>query len=104
IQTPFSRSALKHCLQKTVRARYEGESRTVVRLVLRRFVMNQTTRKAARALKVAVASLALAGLAACASNFNANVSRFQSQMPAPQGQTFAVVAEDPALAGGLEFA
>ncbi len=66
--------------------------------------MNHTTRKVTRALKVAVASLALAGLAACASNFNANVSRFQSQMPAPQGQTFAVVAEDPALAGGLEFA
>ena len=66
--------------------------------------MNKTTRKVARSLKVAVASLALAGLAACASNFNADVSRFQSQMPAPQGQTFAVVAEDPALAGGLEFA
>jgi hypothetical protein len=65
--------------------------------------MNKTTRTMARAFKVAVASLALAGLAACASNFNANVSRFQSQMPAPQGQTFAVVAEDPALAGGLEF-
>jgi hypothetical protein len=66
--------------------------------------MNQITRKVGRALKLAFASLALAGLAACASNFNADVSRFQSQMPAPQGQTFAVVAEDPALAGGLEFA
>lgn len=65
--------------------------------------MNQTTRNVGRALKAAIASLALAGLAACASNFNADVSRFQSQMPAPQGQTFAVVAEDPALAGGLEF-
>jgi hypothetical protein len=65
--------------------------------------MIQTTRKVGRALKLAAASLALAGLAACASNFNADVSRFQSQMPAPQGQTFAVVAEDPALAGGLEF-
>jgi hypothetical protein len=63
-----------------------------------------TTRNIGRALKVAAASLALAGLAACASNFNANVSRFQSQLPAPQGQTFAVVADDPALAGGLEFA
>jgi hypothetical protein len=66
--------------------------------------MNKTSRTVARALKMTVASLALAGLAACASNFNANVSRFQSQLPAPQGQTFAVVAEDPALAGGLEFA
>ena len=42
-------------------------------------------------------------LAACASPFKADVSRFQSQLPAPQGQTFAVVADDPALAGGLEF-
>jgi hypothetical protein len=66
--------------------------------------MNNTIRTVGRALKVAAASLALAGLAACASNFNANVSRFQSQLPAPQGQTFAVVADDPALAGGLEFA
>jgi hypothetical protein len=66
--------------------------------------MIRATRNIGRALKVATASLALAGLAACASNFNADVSRFQSQLPAPQGQTFAVVAEDPALAGGLEFA
>jgi hypothetical protein len=66
--------------------------------------MSLITNTVGRALKVAIASLALAGLAACASNFNANVSRFQSQLPAPQGQTFAVVAEDPALSGGLEFA
>ena len=57
-----------------------------------------------RALKFAAASLALAGLAACASPFRADVSRFQTQLPAPQGQTFAIVADDPALAGGLEFA
>lgn len=44
------------------------------------------------------------GLSACAPSFNADVSRFQAQFPAPQGQTFAVVAEDPELAGGLEFA
>ncbi|MCB2077415.1 MAG: DUF4136 domain-containing protein [Novosphingobium sp.] len=43
------------------------------------------------------------GLAACASPFRANVSRFQSQLPAPSGQTFAVVADDPMLAGGIEF-
>ena len=57
-----------------------------------------------RALMLAAAPFMLAGLSACATNFNADVSRFQSQLPAPQGQTFAVVAEDPALAGGLEFA
>ncbi len=57
-----------------------------------------------KAIKLAAAPLALATLGACATPFNADVSRFQSQLPAPQGQTFAVVAEDPALAGGLEFA
>ena len=43
------------------------------------------------------------GLTACATGFQADVSRFQSKLPAPQGQTFAVVADDPALTGGLEF-
>lgn len=55
-------------------------------------------------IKVAAAALLMLTLAACATNFNARVSRFQSQLPAPAGQTFAVVADDPALAGGLEFA
>ena len=57
----------------------------------------------ARGAKLGFATLALAALAACASNFNADVSRFESQLPAPAGQTFTVVASDPALAGGLEF-
>lgn len=56
-----------------------------------------------RRLKQASVPLILAGLAACATPFNANVTRFQTQLPAPQGQSFAVVADDPALAGGLEF-
>ena len=44
------------------------------------------------------------GLSACATNsFKADVSRFAVPLPAPAGQTFAVVAEDPKLAGGLEF-
>jgi hypothetical protein len=55
-------------------------------------------------LKLAVVPLLLLALSACASNFNTQVTRFTSQLPAPQGQTFAVVADDPALAGGLEFA
>lgn len=46
----------------------------------------------------------LAGLSACATPFKADVSRFAVPLPAPQGQTFAVVPEDPKLAGGLEFA
>ncbi|MDC0887307.1 DUF4136 domain-containing protein, partial [Altererythrobacter sp.] len=56
-----------------------------------------------RLLKAAAVPLMLATLGACATPFKADVSRFQSQLPAPQGQTFAVVADDPALAGGLEF-
>ena len=54
-------------------------------------------------IKAAVASLMLAALAACATPFNANVQRFSQALPAPQGQTFAIVADDAALAGGLEF-
>jgi len=56
------------------------------------------------ALKLASVPLLLASLSACATGFDANVKRFQSALPAPAGQSFAVVADDPALAGGLEFA
>jgi hypothetical protein len=45
----------------------------------------------------------LAGLSACATPFKADVSRFTAPLPAA-GQSFAVVPEDPKLAGGLEFA
>jgi hypothetical protein len=44
------------------------------------------------------------GLSACTTPFKADVSRFAAPLPAPQGQSFAVVPEDPKLAGGLEFA
>ncbi len=57
-----------------------------------------------RTLKLAAVPLVLASLSACATGLDTSVSRFQSQMPAPAGQTFAVVPEDPALSGGLEFA
>ena len=56
-----------------------------------------------RTLKLAAIPLVIASLAACTPSLTANVKRFQSQLPAPTGQTFAVVPEDPALAGGLEF-
>ncbi len=60
--------------------------------------------KLGRMARFATAPLLLGTLAACGSPaFKSDVTRFQSQLPAPQGQTFAVVAEDPALAGGLEF-
>ncbi|MFA7602160.1 MAG: DUF4136 domain-containing protein [Novosphingobium sp.] len=55
-------------------------------------------------MKLAAAALLMFAVAACASPFNANVSRFQSQLPAPEGQSFAIVADDPGKAGGLEFA
>lgn len=61
------------------------------------------SRSPLRWLGLIVAPLLL-GLAACATPFNANVKRFTSQLPAPNGQTFAVVAEDPRDAGGIEFA
>lgn len=51
-------------------------------------------------LMAAAAALALSG---CAEPFNAKVSRFQS-LPAPNGQTFVVEPNNPALRGGLEFA
>ncbi|MEQ1494323.1 MAG: DUF4136 domain-containing protein [Novosphingobium sp.] len=54
-------------------------------------------------LKLALVPLALATLAACATPFKADVQRFSAQLPAPQGQSYAIVADDPALAGGLEF-
>ncbi|XUU61014.1 DUF4136 domain-containing protein [Erythrobacter sp. HA6-11] len=58
----------------------------------------------AKTLKLASISLLAASLAACAPSFKADVSRFQAELPAPAGESFAVIADDPALAGGLEFA
>lgn len=52
---------------------------------------------------VAIPAMALVALSGCATPFRADVARFQ-QMPAPQGQSFTVVADDPRLSGGLEFA
>lgn len=56
-----------------------------------------------KTLRLAAVPLVLASLSACATGLDTSVSRFQSQMPPPQGQTFAVVADNPALAGGIEF-
>lgn len=66
-------------------------------------MMTNPLQSCARVTKRAAAALLLLGLAACATPFKADVSRFQTQLPAPDGKTFAVVAEDPQLAGGLEF-
>ncbi len=49
-----------------------------------------------------LAPAALLALGACATPFQANVSRFQA-MPAAQGQTYAIRSDNPRLEGGLEF-
>jgi hypothetical protein len=54
--------------------------------------------------RVALPVALVIGLSACSTPFKADVSRFAVPLPAPQGQTFAIVPEDPKLAGGLEFA
>ena len=50
----------------------------------------------------AAAPLALLSVAACATPFQAKVSRFQA-LPATQGQSFAIRADNPKLDGSLEF-
>jgi hypothetical protein len=59
-----------------------------------------------RIFKVAAAAMlgiAAVGLSACATTLDTRVTRYQA-MPAPQGQTFAVVPEGGmAATGGLEF-
>lgn len=58
-----------------------------------------------RKLGMVAVPLILLSLGACATPFNAHVTRFSAfELPAPQGQTFAVVPENPKLVGGLEFA
>jgi hypothetical protein len=52
---------------------------------------------------IAAPALALVALSGCTTGFKADVARFQ-QLPAPAGQSYIVVADDPQLAGGLEFA
>ena len=49
-----------------------------------------------------LAPVALLAVVGCATPFSASVSRFQ-QLPVPQGQSVYVVADNPRLAGGLEF-
>ena len=55
-----------------------------------------------RVIATAFATAALLMVGGCAERFQADVARFQ-QLPVPQGQTFTIVADDPRLAGGLEF-
>src|SRR4030095_16816771 len=55
--------------------------------------------KLAAAMLLGISAL---GLSACATGLRTQVSRYQA-MPAPQGQSFVVVPQNPADMGGLEF-
>ena len=55
--------------------------------------------KLAAAVLLGISAL---GLSACATGLRTQVSRYQA-MPHPQGQSFAVVPQNPADIGGLEF-
>ena len=57
----------------------------------------------ARHTRLAFAAIALTALAGCAETLSTNVTRFATQLPAPAGQSFAVLPEDPANSGGIEF-
>lgn len=65
--------------------------------------MNANHKSRLGRVKVAAVGALLLILAACATPFRADVSRFQSNLPAPAGQTFAVVPDDPAMLGSIEF-
>lgn len=59
--------------------------------------------KLVRRFSIAAMVGATLALSACATPFKADVSRFQTHLPAPQGQSFSIAAADPALDGGIEF-
>jgi hypothetical protein len=58
--------------------------------------------RSGRIAALALATGVVTALSGCAQPFDASVSRFNRELPA-QGQSFAVVAEDPRNMGGLEF-
>lgn len=62
----------------------------------------QQQRSPARLLKMLVVPMVLAFLAACTNSLDTRVSRFNN-LPPPNGQTIAVIADNAALAGGIEF-
>lgn len=64
--------------------------------------MSVINRSPANMLKMLVVPMVLAFLAACTNTLDTRVSRFNN-LPPPSGQTIAVVADIPALAGGIEF-
>lgn len=59
--------------------------------------------KVVRQLSIAAMAGAALALSACATPFKADVARFQTQLPAPQGQSFSIQAANDSLDGGIEF-
>jgi len=59
--------------------------------------------KSLRSRLALFAPVALLALSACATPFRADVQRFAA-LPETKGQSFSVMASDPELVGGLEFA
>lgn len=62
----------------------------------------QQQRSPALLLKMLVVPMVLAFLSACTNSLDTRVSRFNN-LPPPNGQTIAVIADNPSLAGGIEF-
>lgn len=61
------------------------------------------SKKLSSRIAMSFAPIMLLSLGACATPFQADVSRFQALPPA-QGQSFSIATDNPALQGGLEFA
>lgn len=60
------------------------------------------SKKITNRIAMSFAPIMLLSLGACATPFQAEVSRFQA-LPTAQGQSFAISTENPELQGGLEF-
>ena len=61
------------------------------------------TRPLTWAPALAGAVLALTALSGCAEGLDTSVTRFATALPAPAGQSFFILPEDPANSGGIEF-
>jgi Domain of unknown function (DUF4136) len=66
--------------------------------------MTRTFSNKTHAAKWFAVAIICSGLTGCATGFRADVARFQAEaLPATQGQSFAIVADDLALVNSIEF-